>query len=85
MKLTNDQKKIIEKKLSKFLDTKCDKCLEGDWLISDSIFELREFSGGGLVIGGEAHVFPVLPIICKNCGKTHFFNAVILGLIEKHE
>jgi len=70
--------------LQYFLNKSCD-CGAHNWILNDKIFELREFQGGGLVIGGESSVFPVITVTCKDCGYTYFFNAILLGVIEKSD
>lgn len=85
MKLNQDQQQKILKKLESFFNTPC-SCSGKNWLLSDSIFELREFNQGALILGGESSsVFPVIAVTCGSCGNTHFFNAILLGLIEKKD
>jgi hypothetical protein len=43
------------------------------------VWELREFGGGTLAVGGA--IFPVVPLICRNCGNTLFLNAVIANAV----
>lgn len=83
MKLDEEKKDITIEKLSTFLKTPCNLCQGKDWILNDTIFELREFQGGGLVIGGKSSVLPVISITSKQCGNTLFFNAIQLGLIQK--
>lgn len=85
MKLNEEQKNKAIDTLSSFLKTPCSVCESKDWILNDTIFELREFQGGGLVIGGKSSVFPVITVICKHCGNTLFFNAIQLGLIQKEK
>lgn len=84
MKLTGDQQHTALEKLQHFFDHQCD-CGHGDWILSDKIFELREFHSGNLVIGGNSSVLPVISVSCKACGNTQFFNALLLGLVEKND
>ena len=84
MKLTEEQKNKVIEVLSDFLKRiPCNVCQGKEWILNDTIFELREFQGGNLVIGGKSSVFPVIAVVCKNCGNTLFFNAIQLGLIKK--
>jgi len=83
MKLTEGQKNKAIEVLSGFLKSPCNVCQGKDWILNDTIFELREFQGGALVIGGKNSIFPVITVICKTCGNTLFFNAIQLGLIKK--
>lgn len=80
--------KIDGEKLIKYLEEKwgrgkhCSMCNESQWIISDKIFELREFKGGSLVLGGKTPIFPVIPAICGNCSNTLFINAINAGLLN---
>lgn len=85
MKLNDEQRKKAVEKLIVFLSTPCNACQHREWILNDKIFELREFEGGNLVIGGKSSVFPVIPVTCKQCGNTLFFNAIQLGLIERSD
>jgi len=81
MKLTNEQKEQMKPKLE--LLKPCSCCHKMDWTISDTIYELREFFGGSFTqstLSGRS--FPVVPIICSNCGNTLFLSAVSLGIIK---
>lgn len=82
MKLNDNQKKKLLKKLSVLKSDRCSLCGSGEWVVNDTIFEMREFQGGNLVIGGGTAILPVIPITCKQCGNTVFFNALSLGVIE---
>jgi len=85
MKLTEEQKNKAIQFLSGLLKSPCNVCQGKDWILNDTVFELREFQGGGLVIGGKSSIFPVITVICKTCGNTLFFNAIQLGLIKKDD
>ena len=32
---------------------------------------------------GSNRFFPVLPVWCGKCGNTHFFNAIVLGIVDR--
>ena len=85
MKLTPDKQHILLNRLNS-LEHKlvCSVCGNAKWSATDTIFELREFSGGNLVIAGGQSLYPVIPITCNICGNTHFLNALQLGLLEPH-
>jgi len=57
----------------------CPICKNNNWSISEKLLELREFHGGGLVVGGP--VYPLISITCKVCGHTLLFNAIVAGLL----
>lgn len=59
-------------------------CQVGNWNVNDTVFELREFHGGGMVIGGGP-IYPVVPVSCNNCGHTVLVNAVMTGLVVRAE
>jgi hypothetical protein len=44
------------------------------------IYELREFHGGNMVIGGNSSIVPLVPVTCKVCGNTVLFNPLIVGI-----
>jgi hypothetical protein len=82
MKLSNSQQKQVLEKLHDFFEEPCD-CKTKSWVLNDRIFELREFNGGNLVLGGDSTLIPVITVSCRNCGHTFFFNAILLGIITK--
>ena len=62
----------------------CPICGNNSWQINDTVFELPEFQGGDIVIG-SGKLFPVVPIMCPNCGYTFFLNAIISGAIKPQD
>lgn len=66
----------------KWTERSCPVCKGQTWAVPNCLFELREFSGGGLVIGGDMSVYTVVPVICENCGYTHLFSATRSGLVK---
>lgn len=83
MKLSEKQKTILLKKL-KFLETtKCPLCGSKDWVVSNIVFELREFHGNRFVIGGKSAILPVISAACSKCSNTILLNALILGVVKK--
>ncbi len=59
----------------------CPQCGVGNWGVSDTVYELREFNQGNFVIGGVP-IMPVIPVTCNNCGNTILVNAMLSGAIE---
>jgi hypothetical protein len=58
----------------------CQLCgTPGPWTVSDNIWEVREFSSGGLKVGGP--IYPVLAVTCTTCGNTLFVNAIVAGVL----
>ncbi len=78
--------KIDREKAIKWLNEKwkgdklCPVCKTNSWDLPEILGEVRQFQGGGLVVGGP--VFPVFPLTCKTCGHTLFFNALVMGIIQ---
>jgi len=55
---------------------KCSVCQRNEWQVFGKIFQMRQFRmAGGIVI-------PCVMIVCTNCGNTHLFNAISLGIID---
>mgnify|MGYP003375373832 CR=1 FL=1 len=61
----------------------CPICQSKNWVISETILELREYSGGGLIIGKNNTVMPVISAICHICGNILFFNAIHVGALNE--
>jgi hypothetical protein len=60
----------------------CAICGADHWSVAQ-IFQMPEFESVpsvGIRIGAPTMVFPVVPVTCRTCGYTLFFNAVMLGL-----
>lgn len=63
----------------------CPICGGIKFSVSNTIFEMREFNNGNMVIGGNQSLYPVLPVSCDKCGNTFFLNALTLGLINQNK
>jgi hypothetical protein len=85
MKLTPKQKEIIENKIGSLISNQCLICSASPILVSDRIFELREFERGDFNFGSQNSILPVISITCPTCGHTYFFNAVILGIVASEK
>ena len=83
MKLTESQRDLVIKKLDELWQNPkvCTVCHHSNWIISDTLFEIRNFNKGNLVLGGGS-LLPVAVAICSNCGHILFFSAIQLGLVE---
>jgi len=79
---TVDTQKLIEHLSTKWQNRGCPMCGARQWNVQAKPFELREFHGGGLVIGGSA-IIPVIPVICGNCGNTVLVNPIVAGIDQK--
>lgn len=83
MQLTEVQKEKLLRRLSAVSASvkPCALCGKVEWELSDRIYELREFSGGGLLVGGS--IYPVIAMTCRVCGTAVLLNAIVLGLIDR--
>jgi len=81
MKLTKQQQEQMVNyiKTKWAAPTSCPVCRQNTWQVAAEVHEIREFSGGNIVLGGSALV-PLVPVTCQNCGNTMLFNALIAGV-----
>ena len=77
-------KKIIEHLNSKWGNKPCPMCSESKWTVSDTVYEMREFHGGNMVIG-NGPIIPIIPVSCNNCGNTVLVNAIQAGAVKRTE
>jgi hypothetical protein len=75
-----DPDKVITHLRDKWGGRVCQQCGEGNWTVQAKAFELRQFHGGSLVVGGA--VLPLVPVICTNCGNTVLVNAIVAGAMS---
>ncbi len=75
-----DDKKLIAHLAAKWTGRPCPMCGAANWNAQNSSFQLMEFHGGNVVIGGP--VIPVVPITCANCGNTVLINAIVAGVLS---
>ena len=79
-----EQEKVIDWLNQKWIgEKKCPICNFNNWAISEQILELREYSGGGLKIGGP--VYPLFSLTCQNCGHTLLFNSLVSKVLIQEE
>ncbi|MGB6501758.1 MAG: hypothetical protein WBG19_10270 [Thermoplasmata archaeon] len=62
------------------LPTGCPTCGAREFDLNEEVFQSAPFAKGALVVGGT--VFPFVILICKNCGNSMAFSAVLLGIID---
>ena len=84
MQLTPQQQKTLIEKINQIWTGphQCIVCFKHEFNISDRVFELREFHGGNMMIGGNSQIYPVITLTCANCGNTIFLNAIFLGIVQ---
>jgi hypothetical protein len=62
----------------------CTICGGLDWEFTDTLYEMREFKGGGMVIGSNVNMLVFIALICRGCLHTELFNALAIAIaIEK--
>lgn len=78
-----DSDKLIKHLTGKWQGRNCPMCNQGNWNVSDKIFELREYNGGSMVIGGNSPIVPIIPVTCDNCGNVLMVNAIVAQVLEQ--
>jgi hypothetical protein len=61
----------------------CGVCGHRNWALGGHVVSPSNVTGGGFFLGGA--IYPVIPVTCLNCGNTHFFNAIVMGIFKKEE
>ena len=61
-------------------ERKCSICQSNNWNVHPEIYEMRQFNGGNMVLGGP--VVPLLMVECTNCGNTISMNAIRAGIVS---
>lgn len=61
---------------------RCEKCNHPQmtWSVGQDIITALIFANGSVNVGGT--LYPVISIMCSNCGNTHYVNAIISGIID---
>ena len=59
-----DKPEFLEWVTDYWSDRACRFCDASDWFALAGTFELRQFTGGGMVIGGGVQVVPVIVVTC---------------------
>ncbi len=80
-------KEQIDKLIKKLIELKinnCPVCKSDKLVVSDVVFEIREFKKGALVLG-SSKIAPLISVTCENCGNIILFNAIKLGVIKINE
>ena len=82
MKLNDKQHQQLNEHIKKSWKppATCQVCKSNNWNIADSVYELREFHGGDLVVGGSGGIVPLCPVTCNTCGNTVLINPLIAGI-----
>jgi hypothetical protein len=79
--------KLKEESVRRYLEghgaSNCATCGQNNWTYDPTVYEIREFTGGGLVIGGNTALLPVLTVTCSNCGTMKLINSIAAKLLSK--
>lgn len=78
-----NQDKLIEELNKKWGGRGCPMCGNASWIVSDNVFEIREFNNGNLIVGGGP-ILPLVTVSCDNCGNTILINPLVLGVMDKN-
>ena len=62
-------------------DNTCSVCGESNWNIHPTLYEIREFNEGSMVVGGP--LVPLIAVGCASCGNLKFFSAITAGLVNR--
>lgn len=83
--LTPEQKqKIVDWLKHRNAPRACSVCGANDWnLAAHLVVPSTWMPDGGISLGGVS--YPQAMLLCKNCSHTIYFNAVIMGVLEKKE
>ena len=77
--------KLDDAKVRNYLGSKltgpCGGCGERTWTYDSTVYELREFHGGNMVIGGSS-ILPILTVTCAACGTIRMINPIAAGLLS---
>ena len=82
MAFSEEQRKLALTHLNKLWKgaRTCMVCGNSDWSIHPSLYELREFKEGHLVIGSP--LLPLMSVECTSCGNLILLNAIRAGLVK---
>jgi predicted nucleic-acid-binding Zn-ribbon protein len=58
----------------------CVACGKNNFELGAHVVAPIRLSGTQVQFGGAT--YPSVPLICRNCGYTYFFNAVVMGIYE---
>lgn len=77
--LSEEQQKKIRAWFEEKWQGPCSVCGSTDWAIGRDTVSLQVKANQ--MIGGRAYVHVMC--MCTNCGNTHFFNAIHMGIVEE--
>lgn len=80
MRLNQEQMEQLKSHLQQNFRSACSICGGTNWQFDDTIFEIRQFMGGG--ISTEGLIKPAVAVTCSSCGQIVFVNAISAGVIR---
>jgi RNase P subunit RPR2 len=76
-----DANKVQEWLKTKWVSRVCECCGKNDrWTVARDLTSTPIFNQG-ILLGGPTYIYVIAT--CGNCGNTKFFNAVLMGLLDK--
>lgn len=80
--ISDEELALIGTKLNeKIKNFNCVMCGEKNWTLEPFIAPITLSNDFSIKLGGQ--MLPLVSITCTNCGNTHFFNLVTLGIADK--
>jgi hypothetical protein len=49
-----------------------------EWALADHVVQPLINSGAGIMLGGSS--YPQVMVVCRGCGYTVYFNAIMIGI-----
>ncbi|MDP4201027.1 MAG: hypothetical protein Q8922_15645 [Bacteroidota bacterium] len=80
MQLNQEGHARLQAHLQNVLRNPCSVCGGAQWQVEDTMFELREFAGGGVAAQGA--VKPVITATCNSCGHILFMSPLTTGIVQ---
>jgi hypothetical protein len=86
MSFTPEQRQVIanaimEKRAENAPAMKCPVCYTSNWSIGDGVVRMvLQYNVGIVTLAGPS--YPLIPLLCSNCGNTLLLNAFTLGVAE---
>jgi hypothetical protein len=80
MRLSPQQLEHLKQHLQSKFKNPCHICGSGNWQFDDTIFEVRQFMGGG--VSTEGLIKPVVAVTCGDCGNVALINAFASGVLR---
>ena len=76
-----DENKLLQTVNSKWRVAQCPMCGNNGLGLDPTIYELREFNNGDIIMGGDQTLVPLIRVSCSKCGYTMLGNPKQMGLM----